>query len=268
MIEMHLTLKIVRLDMVPFIWIGNAQSSLINGGGIYTPCLENKGLACAADCSVLNNWIKTITVDKDKTYRLRIVGAQELIGMNLKIKDHSMTVVEVDGTIVVPYTTDNLDIMPGQRYSVLVTFDKDVGNYWATTGVRYRDAGPKGYIRFKYNGAADAAMTLDAADKPTHPVWDDQGPTNALNNNLKTKTPNLYADADVLTATDIRRIILVGNQLTDPSTKKLRWAMNNVTYKESSTPAITTVYDAVNAYGALPWPNTVLPGKIRLPDNP
>lgn len=266
MIEMNLTLKIVRLDMVPFLWIGNAQSSLINGGGIYTPCLENKGLTCAADCSVLNNWIKTITVDKNKTYRLRIVGAQELIGMNFKIKDHNMTVVEVDGTIVVPYTTDNLDIMPGQRYSVLVTFDKDVGNYWATTGVRYRDAGPKGYIRFKYDGAADTTMTF--ADIPTHPAWDDQGPTNTLNNNLKTKTPNSYADADVLTASNIRRIILVGNQLTDPSTKQLRWAMNNVTYKESSTPAITAVYDAVNAYGALPWPNTVLPGKIRLPDNP
>lgn len=259
-----------RLDMVPFIFIGNAQSSLINGGGIYTPCLENKGIACAADCSVLNTWIKTINVEAGKKYRLRIVGAQELIGMNFAIKDHTMTVVEVDGTIVVPYSTTNLDIMPAQRYSVIVTFNQPVGNYWATTGVRYRDAGPKGYIRFKYAGAPDADMTLDPAGMPAHPEWNDQVPTLTLEANLKTKTPSSYADADVLSANpaSIRRIIIVSNQLTDKSTGKLRWALNNITHTESSTPTVTAVYDAVNAYGAVPWPGTDLPGKIRVPDSP
>lgn len=258
------------LDTVPFIWIGNAQSTLINGGGIYTPCLENKGLSCAADCSVLKNYIKTTTVEDGKTYRLRIIGAQELIGLNFAIQGHTMTVVEVEGTIVEPYVVSSLDIMPAQRYSVLVTFNQGGGNYWATTGVRYREVGPTGYIMFKYSGAPDANMTLNAGDKPAHPVWNDQAPTLALEGNLFTKSPSSYTDADVLSAdaASIRRIILVGNQLTDKSTGKLRWAMNNITYMAGPSPLITVAYDGVTANGAAKWPGTVLPGSIRVPDLP
>ena len=52
------------LDTSPFIWIGNANSFLINGGGIFTPCLGNdtEGLSCADDCSV-DNYIKTIEME-------------------------------------------------------------------------------------------------------------------------------------------------------------------------------------------------------------
>ena len=256
---------------MPFIWIGYAQSFLINGGGIFTPCLGNEtaGLACAADCSVLKNYIKSINVESGKTYRLRIIGAQELIGVNFAIQGHTMTVVEVEGTLVEPYVVANLDIMPAQRYSVLVTADQDPGNYVATTSVRYRPESPTGYILIKYQGSPEVDLTLDG-DLPAHPEWNDTQPTIELEDNLFTLNPSSYDDSDVLSAdtTSIRRIILVGNQLKDNSTGQLRWAANNVTYKMGPTPVITVAYDAVTTDGAVPWPGTQLRDSLVVPDKP
>lgn len=115
----------------------------------------------------------------------------------------NMTVVEADGTIIEPFVVENLDIMPGQRYSVLVTFDKDVGTYLATTGVRYRSQSPTGYILFKYQGAGEGVSSIleDEVDNllqgtagysssiPPHPVWNDTEPTMALQSKLFTKNP-------------------------------------------------------------------------------
>ena len=56
------------LDTNPFIWIGNAQSFLINGGGVFEPCLGDAtaGLSCAEDCSV-DKSIKSIEFEAGKT---------------------------------------------------------------------------------------------------------------------------------------------------------------------------------------------------------
>jgi len=230
---------------------------------------ETADLACAADCSALENYIKSIHVESGKTYRLRIIGAQELIGVNFAIQGHIMTVVEVEGTLVEPYVIANLDVMPAQRYSVLVTADQDPGNYLATTSVRYRSESPTGYIIFKYKGAPEVDLILDG-DLPAHPEWNDTKPTIELEENLVPLNPSSFDDADVLSAdaASIRRIILVGNQLTDNSTGKLRWSQNNITYVSGPAPMITVAYDAVTADGAISWPGTQLPGSFLVPDKP
>lgn len=40
-----------------------------------------------------------------------------------------MTVIEADGVETESVTVDSLVIYPGQRYSVVVTANQDVGNY-------------------------------------------------------------------------------------------------------------------------------------------
>lgn len=181
-----------------------------------------------------------------------------------------MTVVEVEGTIVVPYEVENLDIMPGQRYSVLVTADQEVGNYWATTSVRYRSEAPIGYINFRYSGAPEGNLTFDG-DLPSHPEWNDTQPTIDLESNLFTKTPSSFDDADILSAAQdsIRRIVVVGTQAKDNVTGLLRWTSNNVTMTMPNEPIVTTAYDAVRADGAASWPDTELPpGTIVVPEKP
>ena len=180
-----------------------------------------------------------------------------------------MTVVEVEGTIVVPFEVEYLDIMPGQRYSVLVTADQETGNYWATTSVRYRSEAPTGYINFRYSGASEGNLTFDG-DLPTHPEWNDTQPTVDLERNLFTKNPGSFGDANILNVTEdsIRRIVVVGTQAKDTITGLLRWTSNNVTMTMPSEPIVTTAYDAVTADGAASWPDTELPGTIVVPEKP
>eukprot|EP00804_Cyclotella_cryptica_P023692 CCRYP_019323-RA/>CCRYP_019323-RA protein AED:0.11 eAED:0.08 QI:0/0/0/1/1/1/4/0/564 len=257
------------LDTNPFIWIGNAQTFLINGGGILPSCLANPtDASCAEDCS-LDNYIRTIEVEAGKTYRMRLISATELIGVNFAIQGHTMTVVEVEGTIVEPFEVESLDIMPAQRYSVLVTMDQVPDYYWATTAVRYRNAGPTGYINIKYSGATDANLTL-SRPMPSHPIWNDTQPTIDLETQLVTKNVDEYDDSDVLTAepTSIRRIIIVGTQAQDLTLGLLRWATNNVTNMMSDEPMVLSSYKAVHAQGATSWPDTEIPGHVRVSDKP
>jgi FtsP/CotA-like multicopper oxidase with cupredoxin domain len=112
------------LDSIPFIWVGNPQSFAINGGALYLPCYENTTSdpsQCDDNCSI-ENYIKTIEVESGKTYRLRIIGAQILIGVNFAIRNHTMTVVEVDGTLCEPFEVSNLDVMPGEFSSIEYIF--------------------------------------------------------------------------------------------------------------------------------------------------
>lgn len=257
------------LDTSPFIWIGDAQTFLINGGGVFSPCLgeASEGVSCADDCSV-ENYIKSIEVEAGKTYRLRIIAGTELIGVNFAIQGHQMTVVEVEGTVVEPYEVENLDIMPAQRYSVLVSADQEVGNYWATTSVRYRSTAPTGYLNLKYKGAPETNLNLNG--NFSHPAWDDTQPTIDLESNLFTKTPSSFDDNDILSADpdSIRRIIIVGTQANDEVLGLLRWAANNVTMTMSKSPIIASAYDAATADDAVPWPDTEVPDTAVVPERP
>ncbi|KAL3788882.1 hypothetical protein HJC23_002636 [Cyclotella cryptica] len=259
------------LDAIPFIWIGDPQSFVINGGGLYLRCFENTTVdpsLCANNCSI-DNYIRTIDVESGKTYRLRIIGGQTLIGVNFAISDHNMTIVEVEGTLCEPFEVSSLDVMPGQRFSALVTMDKDPDSYWATTSVRYRSSGPYGGIIFRYKGAPETNLTLNGPF-PDHPLWNETEPTEVLERNLVTKNIDSYPDHDVLSADEnaIRRFVLVTTQATDQASGMLRWAVNNVTYVMPPKPFIFSAYEACNVEGAAPWPETIVPGSVVLPEAP
>eukprot|EP00546_Thalassionema_frauenfeldii_P010122 CAMPEP_0178929318 /NCGR_PEP_ID=MMETSP0786-20121207/20504_1 /TAXON_ID=186022 /ORGANISM="Thalassionema frauenfeldii, Strain CCMP 1798" /LENGTH=639 /DNA_ID=CAMNT_0020605503 /DNA_START=58 /DNA_END=1977 /DNA_ORIENTATION=- len=254
------------LDTDPFIWIGNAQSFLINGGGVYSSCLSG-GDFCADNCSP-DNYIKSLDVVSGKTYRLRIISGTELIGVNFAITGHKLTVVEVEGAIVEPFEVSSLDIMPAQRYSVLVTADQTPGSYWATTAVRYRSTAPRGYLVMNYVDAPSTPLSLEGPF-PEQPAWDDVEPSIDLENQLLTKNIDDYDDADILNADpkSIRRMIMVGTQARDLVTNQLRWAMNNVSQTFPSEPLIYSAYKAVQSSDSS-WPDVEIPGTVVVPDHP
>lgn len=159
---------------------------------------------------------------------------------------------------------------PGQRYSVLVTMDQDLGSYWATTSVRYRSGGPDGHIILKYNGSTQSNLTLNGPF-PDHPRHDDIEPTLELEDKLVTKNVESYPDYNILSAENedsIKRFVIVGTQATDLTSGKLRWALNNITYETPSKPFILSAYEAANADGAAPWPDTLIPEAVILPEIP
>ncbi|KAI6144389.1 laccase [Pisolithus tinctorius] len=92
------------------------DSTLINGLGRY-PGGPSSPLA------VLN-------VTQGQRYRFRIIGASCDPWFNFTIDGHNMTIIEADGNEVEPVVVDSLAVYAGQRYSVVVTADQPVDNYW------------------------------------------------------------------------------------------------------------------------------------------
>ena len=72
-----------------------------------------------------------------KTYRFRIsnVGLQNTL--NIRFQDHKMKLVEVEGTHTMQQLYSSLDIHVGQSYSVLVTADQDVQDFYIAVSTRF-----------------------------------------------------------------------------------------------------------------------------------
>jgi iron transport multicopper oxidase len=106
----------------PSIQLGNilgavtANSTLINGRGRYPGGPETP--------------LTVINVKQGLRYRLRVVGLSCDPSFNFTIDGHRMTIIEVDGTETDPVDVDSIPVLAGQRYSVIITANKPVGNYW------------------------------------------------------------------------------------------------------------------------------------------
>jgi FtsP/CotA-like multicopper oxidase with cupredoxin domain len=69
----------IGLENIPFTWVGNPDSLLINGKGIASACVEggvdfgNPDL-CLDTCNDALSLLPAISVEAGKTYRLRIIN--------------------------------------------------------------------------------------------------------------------------------------------------------------------------------------------------
>ncbi|GMN23857.1 hypothetical protein TIFTF001_000304 [Ficus carica] len=71
----------------------------------------------------------SLPVEAGKTYLLRIVNAALNEELFFKIAGHQLTIVEVDAVYTKPFKTDTIVIAPGQTTNVLVTADRNAGEY-------------------------------------------------------------------------------------------------------------------------------------------
>ncbi|GJJ10289.1 hypothetical protein Clacol_004515 [Clathrus columnatus] len=71
-----------------------------------------------------------INVEQGKRYRLRLISLSSMGQFNVSIQNHRMTIIEVEGNPVEPYVVDFLPLLPAQRYSVVITANQSVDNYW------------------------------------------------------------------------------------------------------------------------------------------
>ncbi|XP_027170980.1 L-ascorbate oxidase homolog [Coffea eugenioides] len=77
------------------------------------------------------------TVEHGKTYRFRISNVGLTTSINFRIQGHKMVLVEVEGTHTLQNTYDSLDIHLGQSYSVLVTADQPIQDYYIAASTRF-----------------------------------------------------------------------------------------------------------------------------------
>ncbi|CAM0138846.1 unnamed protein product [Umbelopsis sp. WA50703] len=73
--------------------------------------------------------IETLDFTPGKRYRLRILNTGTFANTIFSIDNHTMTIIEADGTDLKKYTVDRLTVHVGQRYSVIVEAKQQPQNY-------------------------------------------------------------------------------------------------------------------------------------------
>lgn len=88
----------------------------------------------------------------NKTYRIRNIAALTFRFFAITIKDHDMTLIEIDGEYIDPLPVEYIELAPGQRMSVLIR----TGNYSEgttfpiATNLRRTNLRPPGYTQSGY----------------------------------------------------------------------------------------------------------------------
>ncbi|KAF0550237.1 multicopper oxidase [Gigaspora margarita] len=101
------------------------DNRLINGRNNYNckwapvsyKCIDNAGLS-------------KFNFVLEKRYRLRVINTGALLSFTFSIDEHAMDVIEVEGMMTKRHTIHRLIINVAQRYSVIVTANKLVSNFW------------------------------------------------------------------------------------------------------------------------------------------
>ncbi|KAG2146337.1 Cupredoxin, partial [Suillus clintonianus] len=139
--------------------IGN--STLINGLGRYEggPASE----------------LAVVSLEYGKRYRLRLIAMSCHNNFAFSIDNHNLTVIEADGELTEPLLVDSMTILAGQRYSVVLTMNQPVGNYWIRAlpnppGSTFGDGQSLAILRYKGAPVADPPDPTTKQTKSTMPL--------------------------------------------------------------------------------------------------
>ncbi|KAH9942363.1 laccase [Epithele typhae] len=131
-----------------------ADATLINGLGRST-----SSAGAVADLAVIH-------VTQGKRYRFRLVSLSCDPNYMFSIDNHTMTIIEADSVNHQPLTVDQIQIFASQRYSFVLTADKDIDNYWIRArpniGTTSFDGGINSAI-LRYDGAPEIEPTTESS---------------------------------------------------------------------------------------------------------
>ncbi|KIJ37532.1 multicopper oxidase [Sphaerobolus stellatus SS14] len=115
-----------------------------------------------------------LTVQRNKTYRLRIINTGSLASIRFSVDWHPLTLIEADGILLKPTLVEAVTITVAQRYSVLLhttATSSPNGLYWMRAAVqenmfRYQQPGQNRDIRgiIQYFDASELATLPDLPD--------------------------------------------------------------------------------------------------------
>ncbi|KXN87839.1 Laccase-4 [Leucoagaricus sp. SymC.cos] len=143
--------------------ISSADTTLINGKGRF-PGGPN------AELSVVN-------VQRGKRYRLRLISMSCDPNFTFSIDGHDLLVIESDGQATLPHTVNSIQILAGQRYSIVLNANQPVDNYWIRA---LPNSGNRNLSTTFENGVNSAILRYKGASN-AEPKSQQQKNTNALN---------------------------------------------------------------------------------------
>ncbi|KAH8818673.1 laccase [Flagelloscypha sp. PMI_526] len=197
--------------------IGASDTTLINGLGRY-----------AGDGGTASN-LTVISVEQGKRYRLRFINIACDPYFTVSIDGHTnLTIIEADAVNTVEVAVDSFDIFAGQRYSVILTADQDVGNYWIR-------AAPLGVSTFQ--GGIDSAILRYVGAEDEEPTTTQDTASNKLSEQSLTPLENAGApgihvrgSADVVHTLDMA---FVGSSLS--------FTIDGATFTPPTVPVLTQI---------------------------
>lgn len=135
----------------------NANSSVINGLGRYQ--------------GGPNSELAVVNVEYGKRYRLRLIAMSCDPSFSFSIDNHNLTIIEADGELTQPLLVDSLQILAGQRYSVVLVANQPVANYWlralpSTPGLNFNNGQSSAILRYKGAPVADPTTKLGNSTMP------------------------------------------------------------------------------------------------------
>ncbi|TVY18823.1 Laccase-2 [Lachnellula arida] len=137
-----------------------AENGLINGTNTFD-CSDSNSSACLGT-GVRNE----IVVEKNTTYRLRLINTAIEGYIRFKIDGHSFSVIAMDLVPIVPYDTDSIVIANGERYDIVFTANATDDNYWLRAiynsdcgTYNAYDANIKGIVRYNASSTDDPTTT-------------------------------------------------------------------------------------------------------------
>ncbi|KAH7861844.1 hypothetical protein Vadar_031657 [Vaccinium darrowii] len=225
------------LNSLNFVWVGEPQSLLIQGKGMFNCSTLAAGLCNATnpECSPY-----VMTVVPGKTYRLRIGSLTSLSALSFEIEGHNLTVVEADGSNVEPFVVKNLFIYSGETYSVLIKADQaPTRNYWIVSTVVGRNRTTPnglGILNYSPNNPSTSPPTVP----PVGPAWNDVEPRLAQSQSIKARKDYITRPPKK----SDRTIILLNTQ--NNISGYIRWSVSNVSYTLPNTPYLIAVKDKLH----------------------
>jgi len=108
-----------------------------------------------------------------RRYRLRLINTSAAAAFLFSVDEHKLQVIEVDGTDINPIMVDSLPINTGQRYSVILTTNQEMKNYWmraemgtACLPKTATNLDPIVLAEVRYKGAGNEAPTSTGRFQP------------------------------------------------------------------------------------------------------
>jgi L-ascorbate oxidase len=232
----------------PFIWSGETKALVINGHS------GTSGLGAASDpsCAPL-----IINVEPGKDYRMRFIGGTAISLITLGIENHdNITIIEADGADTKPFTTDHLQLSPGQRFSLLFRTksveeltELNKTSFWIRYENRERPANVSGYAILSYNpnpaSLPQALPTFPPIELPSK-VYD------WLEYSLQPYDSSKDVFPQKSTRTVTIQVNQVGSYINKTFVSTLEWAQNNNTWQEFRVPKpyLVSIYE--NGQSAIP----------------
>lgn len=206
-----------------------------------------------------------VSVQRDKTYLLRMVNAAVNNAFFFKIARHNLTVVAVDACYTKPYTTDVIFITPGQSADVLLTMSQQSGNYYMAARP-YTDLGQSNID----NSTTTAILQYESAPLSSSPILPQFPP---FNNTATVITfarglrslASLEHRADVPQAIDENIISTVGLGLlpcpvgstcAGPNNTRFTASMNNVSFQAPNIAILQAYYFGIRGIFTTDFPQT------------